>query len=872
MKKIFPYILMFLIFANLFAPLSVEVGKNNTPQINAKIAEASGITVTMSASAIDTEITAKVKVLWEDTSWLSRESVSVTLYGATGIKIEQKNVDLTDAIGGGQEGSATFSGLTPSTQYKVTSFAFQASREWWQLGSPTTTVPQFSVSGKPTPEFITLTTQPTGIKTPTGTGSGTGTQKSINIDSIMPECGIGDSWLTGGGTVYGCAAQLIYYVLFVPTSYLFALAGQFFDWSFGYSVDDDSYRSPFVLNGWGLVRDFCNIFFIFVLLYVAFATILSLHGFKTKEMIINVVIIGLLINFSLFASQVIIDASNILARVFYNSNTIKITEGGANGVTDTTPSLKPGLSGELPISAAIVNKINPQNLIINGATAIELEDTVSGKKGYASKPTTGGSTGAIGAGAFILITLLAIGVNVIGLIVFFSVGLIFIARVIGLWLAMIFVPLAFFSYTVPSMKDMKMVGWKHWWPETLKLAFLAPIFIFFLYLILQFLDTGLGLIDTANKTGAAFVIGTTVPFIFIMVLLWQAKSIAKDLSGTIGQSITGGIAAVGGLALGGAALGAAFLGRQTLGAVAKYTQNDGARKNALNFKDTTTAWEKSKRQWWNPIAHVSTVATAIRGTGKAATALTASGLSKIGRQTDPHTGKTTNVFQREEKKLGEKVHSEHLLDEKAQIFTGNKESKYKDLTEDDQKTVKDRINRDLVSKETHNKIYEKLTQAERATVDAQKGTTNAAGVFVADPNGNFTHAANNAQTSAQARGEHVHTAEDLDKATKVDTATSEFVNALRKGSYDIRNLSQTQAKSKGFLPQFGLAFTSLIASGMRGALKQSNVNYGTGQKDFFKDLGHTITDALKSAQIKADLASHAGVGGKEDSHGGGGHH
>jgi len=54
-----------------------------------------------------------------------------------------------------------------------------------------------------------------------------------------------------------------------------------------------------------VVRDFVNIFFIFVLLYIAFATILSLHGFKTKEMIINVIIIGLLMNFSLFAGQLI---------------------------------------------------------------------------------------------------------------------------------------------------------------------------------------------------------------------------------------------------------------------------------------------------------------------------------------------------------------------------------------------------------------------------------------------------------------------------------------------------------------------------------------------------------------------------------------
>ncbi|MEK7105961.1 MAG: hypothetical protein AAB895_01210, partial [Patescibacteria group bacterium] len=234
------------------------------------------------------------------------------------------------------------------------------------------------------------------------------------------------------------------------------------------------------------------------------------------------------------------------------------------------------------------------------------------------------------------------------------------------------------------------------------------------------------------------------------------------------------------------------------------------------------------------------------------------------KKTDPHTGKTTSSFQRESKKFDEKVHAEHVLDEKAQSVTGNKEAKYKDLTEDDQKTVRNRINRDIAAKEQYNKVYEKLTSQERTALDGYRAPN--------DPSGEWAQAAHMNQQIAQQRGEHVHTADDLDKSTKVDTATSEFVNALRKGSYDIRNLSQTQAKSKGFLPQFGLAFAALTASGIRGTFKQSNINYGKGQKDFFKDLGHTITDALKSTQVKVDLSAHAGVGGKDDNHNKGGEH
>lgn len=392
---------------------------------------------------------------------------------------------------------------------------------------------------------------------------------SGDTKGTMPACNMNpfDKGIlnNGAGTPMGCVAQGIYYVLFVPTSYIFALAGTLFDKAFAYSVDDNNYRSDFVVQGWKVVRDFCNMFFIFILLYVAFTTILNTHGAKTKETIINVIIIGLLINFSLFATQVIIDASNVLARVFYNSDTIKITEDGANGVAGATGTISG--DGVLPISAALVNKVNPQNIIINAGKVNIQEDTR--KKGVASidaGTSEEEQKTSLDTGTFILVTLLATAVNIVGLIVFLSVALIFITRVIGLWLAMIFVPFTFLSYTIPAMQDFEMVGWKKWWPETLKMAFLAPVFIFFMYLIIKFLNTGLGLLKTDEQAfGLSFIVGIILPFAFIMIFLMKAKDIAKDLSGKIGQQITDSLSKVGGFALGAATGGAAMLGRATLG-------------------------------------------------------------------------------------------------------------------------------------------------------------------------------------------------------------------------------------------------------------------------------------------------------------------
>lgn len=408
----------------------------------------------------------------------------------------------------------------------------------------------------------------------------------------LPACNpINGAFGTGEGTFMGCIAQLFYYVLFVPTSYVFALTGNLFDWVFAYSINDDSYRSAFVVQGWGVLRDVCNIFFIFILLYIAFKTILNLKSGRTKELVVNVIIIGLFINFSLFATRIIIDTSNILARVFYNSNVIQATQGGANGIINSTKSKNTTNSsfedGIIPLSAGLVNKVNPQNLIINAGKAVDYSSSVK-SNATSDIDSTSGKEARITAGNFIIITILASIVNVVGLIVFFSVSIIFVSRVVGLWIMMILSPLVFLTYTIPETQNMKTVGWKKWWPELLSLSFLAPVFIFFLYVILQFLETGLNVISVGaeNKTGIAWVVGITVPFIFIMVLLNKAKSIAKDMSGEIGQQVTSGISkglsAVGGVAIGAATGGAALAMRGTLGKAASSIANSGGLQEAAS--------------------------------------------------------------------------------------------------------------------------------------------------------------------------------------------------------------------------------------------------------------------------------------------------
>ena len=69
-------------------------------------------------------------------------------------------------------------------------------------------------------------------------------------------------------------------------------------------------------NAWGIVRDIVNIFFIVSLVYIGIMTILGIHASENKKMVGMVVLIALVINFSLFTTKIVIDASNIMAKGF----------------------------------------------------------------------------------------------------------------------------------------------------------------------------------------------------------------------------------------------------------------------------------------------------------------------------------------------------------------------------------------------------------------------------------------------------------------------------------------------------------------------------------------------------------------------------
>lgn len=370
----------------------------------------------------------------------------------------------------------------------------------------------------------------------------------------MPECDI-----LKGSTWGGCIARGIYYILFTPTSFLFGLSAQLMDFSMAYTLNSDNYGKTntgdsFVEKGWTITRDLANMFFIIILIWIAVNIILGQT--KDKKLLLTIVLVGLFINFSLFFARVIIDFSNILGKIFYDNMGVKSDSVTSN---DTT---------EKSISQAIVSNFNPQRLF----SQVE-RISIKNKDGVETE------SGDIGAIPFIIITIIMSIINLVGMYVFFVVAFILIGRVIGLWILMIFAPIAFISYILPDKTSSVLNEFHHskWWTSLVQQSFVVPIFLFFLYLILLFINTSFlkGFKEFDNTTVSS-ILNVIVPLIILTVLLLRAKSTATKLSGEIGEAFAKAGSMVAGLALGGAGMmygkalgGVASVSRTTLGSAGK---------------------------------------------------------------------------------------------------------------------------------------------------------------------------------------------------------------------------------------------------------------------------------------------------------------
>jgi hypothetical protein len=292
-------------------------------------------------------------------------------------------------------------------------------------------------------------TQQTGQQTSVGTNTNEDPEEESWLWSASKW--LGDK--TAGAILIG--VSVVYYGFTIPLSaFLLWLSAELLETVISYSVLDlKQYIDPGsgVAEAWKVMRDFGNMFFIFILLYTAIMTILGLGGGDIKKIIVRVVIFALLINFSFFFTKVAIDASNIVSIAFYKQIV-------------RTPC---GESSEPAVN-------------IGGAFMCHLGLTeLFGQKALTYGAETFGS-GIDGAAALMRFATLGSGLMLMLAIILTAAMAMFLVRFVTIILLLVLSPLAFAMKALPNDKYSDM--WTH---KLFENCVAAPAFMIMTWITLK---------------------------------------------------------------------------------------------------------------------------------------------------------------------------------------------------------------------------------------------------------------------------------------------------------------------------------------------------------------------------------------------------
>lgn len=279
---------------------------------------------------------------------------------------------------------------------------------------------------------------------------------------------------------------------------------------------NDFIDSQVVIKGWVIVRDLCNMFFILIVLVIAFATVLRYDNFSIKKLLPKVIMAAILINFSKSICGLFIDASSVVMLTFVNG----FSDFGGAKLTQVL-----GIDKMLSLAG-----------VYNGS-------------GGASTVSPGSYQ--IDSSAILVTYLFAFAYLLIAGVVMISMLGMLIWRMIMIWIFIVLSPLAFLAGVLPSTSKLS----SKWWSDFTNAVVSGPMLAFFIWLSLTTLDTATqsdpnlvasGLLGNGNAkqitgisaiSGSEFFIGYTIA----IGLLVGGLIISKSYGGLIGGAAAWGL-------------------------------------------------------------------------------------------------------------------------------------------------------------------------------------------------------------------------------------------------------------------------------------------------------------------------------------------
>ncbi|OGY87601.1 MAG: hypothetical protein A3G01_02620 [Candidatus Kerfeldbacteria bacterium RIFCSPLOWO2_12_FULL_43_9] len=237
-------------------------------------------------------------------------------------------------------------------------------------------------------------------------------------------------------------AKILFYVFVIPLGTLTTLLLRVLIYVSTIGTGEFTKTSGVVV-GWALVRDISNMFFIIILLVIAFATVLRIKTYNYQALLPRLVIMAVLINFSKTIAGIFIDFSQVIMLTFINAMR-DAAEVGLAGVL--------GLGDLLNLDQSVLQDPNTLKGITNTQVIVTL-----------------------------IAAILMLGIAAVTILIFI-VTLVF--RVAMLWFLVVLSPLAFLSWTFPNARKYSA----QWWGEFGTWTTIGPITAFFLWLSLLIVE------------------------------------------------------------------------------------------------------------------------------------------------------------------------------------------------------------------------------------------------------------------------------------------------------------------------------------------------------------------------------------------------
>ncbi len=259
---------------------------------------------------------------------------------------------------------------------------------------------------------------------------------------------------TLGGIINGIVALILNFVE-KAISFFADLFDKFIQWQTNNAI----YGVVVVDQSWTIIRNFVNMFFILILIVMAFGTIFDIKQYTWREMLAPFLISALLVNFSLTIGQYIITVANGLSGIFLKQI------GQVSGT------------------------------FAQGFNAVGI--------------ATSGSANLINGSGEVIVTLIfAIIFLTIVMLAFAAAAIFSLVRIFALWFLLIISPIAWIGYSLPNLRKQT---WGEWWKQFFCWCFFLPYYLFFVMFAVIFVkNRGTippipGSNTTAGMTGTDFL-------------------------------------------------------------------------------------------------------------------------------------------------------------------------------------------------------------------------------------------------------------------------------------------------------------------------------------------------------------------------------